>query len=293
MSTETTKVATVEKNISTIVLNKINTFKESGELRLPSDYSPENALKSAYLILSETLDRNKKPVLTSCSQQSIANSLLKMVVYGLSPLKQQVYFVPYGGKLECTVAYTGNIAMAKRYAGLVDIKANCIMEGEDFEFKVNPATGRKELIKHVQTLASIGSSKIVGAYAIYTTDDGQSDMDVMTMEQIKTSWAQGASNGASPAHKKFPAEMAKKTVLNRAIKILLRSSDDSVLYDAIDKDDIDIVAEDVKHEVQENANKEVLDIDIDDAIIVSEEEDTDAENQKILDEELAKENPGF
>lgn len=117
MSTENKQqVAVQQKNITEKVLAKIETFKLAGELRLPSDYSPENALKAAYLVLLETKTR-RKPVMEACTQESIANSLLKMVVWGLSPLKKQCDFIAYGDKLSCDPEYTGNIALAKRYGG--------------------------------------------------------------------------------------------------------------------------------------------------------------------------------
>lgn len=259
----TTSVVKKEKDITNIVLSKINTFKETGELRLPDDYSPENALKSAYLFLQEATTRDKKPVLQACTKTSIANALLKMVTWGVSPLKGQVYFVPYGGKLEASISYTGNILLAKRYGGLKSIKANCIMEGDVFEFRINPETGRKEIVNHIQTLESIGSSKIIGAYAVYEMKNGDRDVEIMNMDQIKKSWNQGATNGSSPAHKNFPDQMAMKTVLNRACKLLVRTSDDAPLYDQQDKE-IDVVKEDVKLEVENNANQEIIDIDSED-----------------------------
>ncbi len=265
MSTETKKTTTAvvakkETEITNIVLDKINTFKKSGELKIPSDYSPENALKSAYLVLNETQTRDKKPVLQACSQASIANALLKMVVWGVSPLKGQIYFVPFADKLEASISYTGNIMMAKRYGNLKHIKANCIMDGDDFEFEVDPQTGRKKVVKHKQTLQSIGSEKIVGAYAVYELNDGLMDVEIMNMDQIKKSWNQGATNGGSPAHKNFPDQMAMRTVLNRACKLLIRASDDKVLYDDVDTE-IDVAKENVLHEVSENANQEIIDIE--------------------------------
>ncbi|AGO49628.1 RecT-like ssDNA annealing protein [Cellulophaga phage phi13:2] len=263
MSTETKKttaVATKEKDITAIVLNKINTFKQSGELRLPKDYSAENALKSAYLVLNESLTRDKKPVLTACSQGSIANALLKMVVWGVSPLKGQIYFVPYGDKLEASVSYLGNVMMAKRYGKLKTIKANCIMKGDEFEFEIVPETGLRRIVKHKQTLQSIGSDEIIGAYAAFELVDGTMDVEIMNMDQIKKSWNQGATNGGSPAHKNFPDQMAQRTVLNRACKMLIRSSDDKVLYDDVDNE-IDVAKEDVKHAISENANTDVIDIE--------------------------------
>lgn len=270
MSTEKkeTGVVVKQKEITALVLDKINAYKQSGELKLPSDYSPENALKAAYLVLSEAQTRDKKPVLQACTQASIANSLLKMVVWGVSPLKGQIYFVPYADKLDASISYTGNILMAKRFGNLKTIKANCILDGDDFEFAINPETGRKQIIKHTQTLKSIGSEKILGAYAVYELNDGTKDVEIMNMEQIKKSWNQGATNGGSPAHKNFPDQMSMRTVLNRACKLLIRTSDDSPLYS---KDDlsIDTDKEDLDYVVKNNANQETIDID---AIEVKDEE---------------------
>ena len=49
------------------------------------------------------------------------------------------------------------------------------------------------------------------------------------MQQIKDSWNQGAMKGNSPAHKLFPDQMAEKTVINRACKLIIRTSDDAIL----------------------------------------------------------------
>ena len=53
--------------------------KEKFGLSFPKDYNYANELMGAYLVLKETVDKDKKPVLESCSQVSIANSLMKMV----------------------------------------------------------------------------------------------------------------------------------------------------------------------------------------------------------------------
>jgi recombination protein RecT len=276
MSTEAKKSTAVAKaketNIATVVMNKVTAFQQSGELKIPKDYSPENALKAAYLILTEAKTRDKKAVLTVCSEASIANALLKTVVWGLSPLKGQVYYIPYADKLECSISYTGNIALAKRYGGLKNIKANCIMDGDKFSFEIDTTTGLRKITQHTQTLESIGSTKILGAYAIFELEDGRVDVEIMNMAQITKSWNQGATNGGSPAHKNFPDQMANRTVINRACKLLIRASDDKVLYD--DKDsDIDYAKEEVQHTIDESANQETIDIE---AIEVKEPEIVEA-----------------
>lgn len=291
MSTENqTAIAEVKKDISTQVLAKIDAFQKSGELKLPKDYNAENALKSAYIILSDP----KNNILAKCDKSSVAEALLKMVVYGVSPIKKQCYFIPYGDKLECSISYAGNIVTAKRYGNLKSIKANAIFDGDTFEFEVDQKTGRRKVTKHIQTLDSVGSLKLKGAYAVYELNDGTVDVEVMNIIQIQAAWGQGGASGNSPAHKKFPDQMACKTVINRACKLLISSSDDSVLYDPLEDDNvIDVTDANVQHEIKTKANKETLDFNksenIEDAVV---EEPEEAEQQKEqVQEELT--GPGF
>lgn len=292
MSTEksTTAVATVKADISAQVLSKIDAFQKSGELTLPKDYNAENALKSAYIILSDP----KNNILAKCDKSSVAEALLKMVVYGVSPIKKQCYFIPYGEKVECSISYAGNIAIAKRYGKLKSIKGNAIFDGDTFEFEVDNVTGRRKVIKHFQTLDSVGSNKIKGAYAVYELTDGTIDVEVMNISQIQMAWGQGGSKGNSPAHKNFADQMAVKTVINRACKLLISSSDDSVLYDPLeDEKVIDVTAENVAHEVKNQANKEVMDFSQEEEAVVEEVEEiqsdtteaTDATSETLFQEE--------
>lgn len=261
-----TALVEAKKDITSQVLAKIDAFQSAGELRLPKDYSVENSLKSAYIILSDP----KNNLLAKCDKSSVAEALLKMVIYGVSPIKKQCYFVPYGEKLECSISYAGNIAIAKRFGNLKSIKGNAIFEGDNFEFEVDSVTGRRKVLKHSQTLDSVGSLVLKGAYAVFELEDGTTDVEVMNIKQIQASWNQGGAKGNSPAHKNFPDQMAIKTVLNRACKLLISSSDDSVLYDSIEEEKtIDVTSENVNHEVKTKANKEF--IDFEDAEVVEEE----------------------
>ena len=53
-------------------------------MSFPEDYNLANSLMGAYLTLKETTDKNGKPLLETCSQISIANSLMYMATLGLS-----------------------------------------------------------------------------------------------------------------------------------------------------------------------------------------------------------------
>lgn len=191
--------------------------KEKFGLTFPKDYNYTNELMSAMLILQDTQDMNKKPVLQSCTRASIENALVEMVTSGLSMQKKQCYPVAYGGKLQCQKSVYGNTCIARRY-GLKDITAEVIYEGDTFEYEI--VDGKKKVVTHKQDFENIDNDKVKGAYAIATMDDGSILTEVMNIKQIKQAWKQGfgyKENG-NGTHQKFTDQMAMKTVKNRLLK---------------------------------------------------------------------------
>ena len=226
-------------------------------LSFPKDYNPTNALMGAYLILKETTDKNGKCILDSCSQASIANSLMDMATLGLNASKKQGYFIAYGGKCQFQKSYFGNITIARRN-GLKDVRAEIIYEGDTFRYHIED--GAKIIDEHTQDFMNIDVDKIVGAYAVGIMEDGRKVVEVMNINQLKKAWNQrmgGLKEDASSTHTKFRDQMAKKTVINRLCKLIGNTSTDgniSEISDRLDEiADTDFVAEDVKYEVEQNA----------------------------------------
>ena len=62
---------------------------EAGQLQLPQGYHAGNAVRAAWLYLQEVKDKNYKPALEVCTQNSIANCLLEMIIKGLNIAKKQ------------------------------------------------------------------------------------------------------------------------------------------------------------------------------------------------------------
>lgn len=237
--------------------NQLKQKQEYG-LTFPADYNPTNALMGAYLILKETTDRSGKCVLETCSQASIANSLMDMVTMGLSMQKKQCYPIAYGGKLNCQVSYHGHKAMAHRY-GAVDINAEVIYEGDTFEYHIE--NGRKVLDKHEQNFMNINLDKILGAYCAIKLSDGSTYMEVMNINQIKTAWKKGFGyKEGSGTHKEFTDMMAKKTVTSRACKQIVQQYGDVFVTSGMESaeklEDVDVIVEDVKYDIEQNANTE-------------------------------------
>ena len=228
-------------------------------LSFPADYNPTNALMGAYLIMKETTDKNGKCILESCSQASIANSLMDMATLGLNASKKQGYFIAYGGKCQFQKSYFGNITLARRN-GLKTINAEIIYDGDTFKYHIE--NGMKVIDVHEQDFMNIDNDKILGAYAVAIMDDGRKVVEVMNINQLKKAWNQrmgGLKEDASSTHMKFKDQMAKKTVINRLCKLIGNTSTDgniSEISDRLDEvADVDMVAEDVAYDIEKNANQ--------------------------------------
>lgn len=253
--------ALVRRDTVDIVAEKIRQFQENRQLHLPANYSAENALKSAWLILQAAVDKDKKPVLQSCTQASIANALLDMVVQGLNPAKKQGYFIAYGNQLVFQRSYFGTMAVCKRVTGAKDIYTQVVWKGDEFEYAIE--RGRKKILKHVQRIENVGK-EIVAAYCVIELPDGREYTDIMTWEQIKRSWSKSRNNpdAENSTHKQFPEEMAKKTVINRACKALINSSsDDDLFLESFNRADEIADDEGLAEEITTNANGEIIDVD--------------------------------
>lgn len=247
------------ENISEQVLSRIEQFQKDGSMILPKNYSVENHMKSAWLALQEVEDKEHHKALQICTKESIANSLLDMVLQGLSVSKKQGYFIVYGNKLIFQRSYFGTIALAKRAGGMVsEPVANVIYEGDDFQYEIDPKTAKVSIIKHSQKLENIDNSKIKGAYALVTLADGTTQVTIMSMQQIRAAWGQGATKGNSPAHKNFAEEMAKKTVIGRACKAIINSSDDAWLYDG-KEDDADSDKASIQRDAAQHSDVQIID----------------------------------
>lgn len=247
------------ENISEQVLSRIEQFQKDGSIILPKNYSVENHMKSAWLALQEVEDKDHHKALQICTKESIANSLLDMVLQGLSVSKKQGYFIVYGNKLIFQRSYFGTIALAKRAGGIVsEPVANVIYEGDDFLYEIDPKTAKVAIVKHSQKLENIDNSKIEGAYALVTLADGTTQVTIMSMQQIRAAWGQGATKGNSPAHKNFAEEMAKKTVIGRACKAIINSSDDAWLYDG-KEDDADSDKASIQRDAAQHSDVQIID----------------------------------
>lgn len=276
------ELAKQEKTIVDSVQKRIAEMQNSGSIELPNNYSVGNALKSAYLILQETQTSGKKPVLQACTQESIANSLLDMATQGLNPSKDQCYFIAYGNKLTMERGYLGTIALTKRIKGVKDVKGYAVYKDDKFELGFDILTGKQKILEFCPGL-NRDPKNLVGAFALILGDNEILHTEYMDINQIHKAWEQGSMKGNSGAHKNFPDQMAIKTVINRACKFYVSTSDDSDKIAEFMSKSVEDTDRELEEDKKEFANKEVVEIeDI--------PENVDVETGEIIEAEIEETN---
>lgn len=211
--------------LTDLVLDRVKQMQDTQDLSLPKNYNASNALNAAFLELQKVQDRNHRPALEVCTHDSIVKSLLDMTLQGLSPAKDQCYFIVYGNELQMQRSYFGTVAAVKRLDGVKKVRAEVVHEDDVFAIGANE--DMELIVKQFIPKFENQDKPIIGAFAMIKTDEG-TDFTVMTKKEINQSWAQTRQKN-NKVQQNFSQEMAKRTVLNRAAKMFINTSDDSDL----------------------------------------------------------------
>lgn len=306
-----TPLQLIKRTVVDVVAEKVHKFIENGELNLPANYSVNNALKSAWLMLQQITDKDGHKALEVCTRDSVANSLLDMIVQGLNVGKKQAYLIVYGKTLTCQRSYFGSMAVAQMVEPRIGEFAYAVVyEGDTFKYGIK--LGKKMITEHEQDIKNVDKARIVAAYCIALDKEGNPfKTEIMTIDEIKQAWRQSKMNPVddkgnvkeNSTHGKFAADMALKTVINKCCKVIINaSSDNSLLLERINRNEDLSDRAQAEMEIEENANTgEMLDITPE----TSDREDPPAEQapapgpdqeQEKLEEKPAEEQkrmPGF
>jgi recombination protein RecT len=246
---------------------RVGELLEAGNLRLPPAYAWQNAIRGAWLHLQELRfafgPKKGELVLANVAQASVANALLDMVIQGLAVHRKQGYFIPYGAALTFQRSYFGSIAVARTVAGLKHAHAEIVYDGDVFEYEI--IAGRKHVTRHVQKLDAVRKGEIIAAYAVLEFDEPARDRaEIMVIDEIRRSWGQSRNTRDDRPHVAFPEEMARRTVLNRALKPIVNSAtDDYLLLDAFNRDAASSIEDAIDAEATARPELE-LPVDVDD-----------------------------
>lgn len=241
MANEISRV--LETQLSQAATENFVALKKHG-VKYPAGFVAENAVKGAMFELSK-LKLVEKASTNSLTYNSVINAINDMMIQGLNAVQKQCYFIPYGDEVKLHRSYMGTVTILKRLPQIKDIRAEVIYEGDELETDFVDGETVVTNFKHNW----LNQDKpILGAFAKVELTSGKQEFTIMTFEEIKTAWGQGATKGGSPAHKKFAQEMSKKTVINRAAKLHVNTTDMPVAF--VDSFN-DVTANDYKGEVEQ------------------------------------------
>lgn len=188
---------------------------------LPSVITPERFTRMVLSALSTT------PKLADCSPQSFLAAMMTAAQLGVEPNTAlgQAYLLPYRnhGNMECQfqLGYKGLIDLAYRSGEVSVIQAHTVYENDVFEYEL----GMDPKLRHVPAKADRGEA--VAYYAMFKTKDGGYGFEVMSVDDVQRHaqrYSKSYGSGSSPWRSNFD-EMAKKTVLKRALKYAPLKSD--------------------------------------------------------------------
>lgn len=215
-------------DVLNFVLDRIQKEIDKGLVKTYPDYDYKKVVSDCwdeFIKKTQKVNNAYHHIVSIADVNTTVKAFEKMVNLGLSSVKKQGYFQLESDKfLVFTPSYLGSSYIAKRDLGVKLISSNVVYEDDIFEYEINIDTGYKKILAHKQELKNINNAKILGAYAMAVYNDGTKKAEVMSFSQITLSWAMGGSKGESKAHKNFPDEMAKKTVINRMLKEDLSTS---------------------------------------------------------------------
>ena len=189
---------------------------------LPSVITPERFTRITLSALSAN------PTLQQCSPQSFLGAMMTAAQLGVEPNTPlgQAYLIPFKnkGRMECQfqLGYKGLIDLAYRSGEISVIQAHTVYENDDFEFEL----GLDPKLKHVP-YKGVDKGEPIYFYAVFKLKDGGYGFEVMSTEEVRAhaaKYSQSYNSQFSPWKTNFE-EMAKKTVLKRALKYAPMKSD--------------------------------------------------------------------
>lgn len=247
---------------------------------LPSVMTPERFTRITLTALTTN------PQLAETTPASFVGAMMTAAQLGMEPNTPlgQAYLIPFKNKgiLECQfqLGYKGLIDLAYRSGDVSVIQAHTVYERDDFEYEL----GLEPKLKHIPTQSADKGSPIF-FYAMFKTKDGGYGFEVMSVEDVRShakKYSQSFSSAYSPWTKNFE-EMAKKTVLKKALKYAPLKSD---FVRGI------VVDETIKREISEDmyaAPSIEIEYEVDEDGVIQDEpssnELTEVEKQQILEAE--------
>lgn len=187
----------------------------TGELQKALPENTMTAERFKRIVLSAL---SKTPKLAECSATSFMAAMMSAAQLGLEPNTPlgHAFLVPYRnhGVMECQfqIGYKGLLDLAYRSGEVVLVQAHEVCENDQFEYSL----GLNPDLRHVPATGDRGAP--THFYAVWKGKNGGFGFEVMTREEVDAHARRFSKAYEDGPWKTNFAEMAKKTVLKKALK---------------------------------------------------------------------------
>jgi len=218
------KLATQGKaNSQPTIKSLVQKMNDRGEIAkaLPSTITSERFTRMVFTAISTN------PALEKCTPASFLGAMMQSAQLGLEPNTPigQAYLIPSKNKgvdeVRFEIGYQGLIDLAYRSGEVEVIQSHIVYANDKFEYEY----GLNPKLTHVPADGDRG--EMVKVYAMFKLKDGGFGFEVMSIDDVRKhaqKFSQSYSKSFSPWHTNFE-EMAKKTVLKKALKYAPKKTD--------------------------------------------------------------------
>lgn len=199
----------------------------------------ERLLTNSLYYLAEDIQNSKNGKQVGQAIQAnpakFAIYLKNLITLGVDISQRQAYFLPYGNEITSVLDYKTLMALIKKHTNVKSIDAQLVYENETFDVE------QGKVVEHKQNPFASKEQKgnLVGAYSIFTLDDGSKDYYFANLEEINKvkECSKSASSQYSPWNTWFD-EMVKKTVIRKGMKFypMILDNEQRIALDSVDND---------------------------------------------------------
>lgn len=215
---------------------------------------------SLYYLNEETKNNKQLGTAIQANPVKFAIYLKNLITLGVDISQRQAYFLPYGNEITSVLDYKTLMALIKKHTNVKSIDAQLVYENEVFHVK------QGKVVEHRQNPFANKDEKgnLVGAYSIFTLDDGSKDYYFASLEEInKVKECSKSANSKFSPWNNWYDEMVKKTVIRKGMKFypMILDNEQRIALDSVDND-VDFNLNKKQNVVQQNVcdeKKELLD----------------------------------
>lgn len=172
------------------------------------EFASQAMMSNNYLITCAT--KNPLSLVNALKNVALANSTL-------NPVLKQGYLVPFGGAITFMPSYMGLVDVLVNNGLVRKVEAHPVFEGEKFEIK----HGSQEGLYHEPNPWGVRDKEhLQGCYYFVIMTDGTELFDTMSKDEIEQIRKRAPSAKASSPWDTDYIEMAKKSVIRRAFKMI-------------------------------------------------------------------------